>query len=227
MSDHYLAAAARIAFVGALSAQLVAALRLHIAPTARAALLVSVGYWLVAETMCRTRAAARLAASADDRRTSMTLQATLAALAVAPLITLTLGAVLPFALPALHDSASVAAWGPPMALALLGVGLRLWAMATLQDSFSRTLAVRAGQTTIVTGPYAFVRHPGYLANGVVLVCTTLVASANGALAAACAATFAAAWHRRIAAEEALLSRELPAYRAYTKLVRYRLVPGLY
>jgi len=114
-----------------------------------------------------------------------------------------------------------------MLLALLGAALRFWAMATLKDSFSRTLAVRAGQAVVSTGPYGVVRHPGYLANGLVFVSTALLVSGNALVAGACAAAFLVAWHRRIAAEEAMLTRELPAYRAYAARVPYRLLPGLY
>jgi protein-S-isoprenylcysteine O-methyltransferase Ste14 len=48
-----------------------------------------------------------------------------------------------------------------IALTLLGGVLRLWAMFTLGRYFTFDVAVRAGQPTVQSGPYRFVRHPAY------------------------------------------------------------------
>jgi protein-S-isoprenylcysteine O-methyltransferase Ste14 len=47
---------------------------------------------------------------------------------------------------------------------VVGYLLRYWAMKTLGENFTRTLRVSKGQRVISHGPYALVRHPGYLAN---------------------------------------------------------------
>jgi protein-S-isoprenylcysteine O-methyltransferase len=52
-------------------------------------------------------------------------------------------------------------FGIGIALMLLGVGLRWYAIWVLGRFFTRDVAVRAGQTVIRTGPYRFVRHPAY------------------------------------------------------------------
>ena len=52
-------------------------------------------------------------------------------------------------------------FGIGIALMLLGVGLRWYAIGVLGRFFTRDVAVRAGQTVVRIGPYRFVRHPSY------------------------------------------------------------------
>ena len=197
----------------------------HLSGPRRAGVLISSLYWILAETIFRTRTAATSRITVDDRRTTNTNGILLVAATAGPFIVHASGAKLPFDVPAVDDSLAV--WGPPLAAALIGVVLRFWAMATLKDSFTRTLTVRPGQAVNQSGPYALVRHPGYLANGLVFVGTALLVSGNALVAAVTAALFLATWHIRIAAEEAMLLRELPAYREYAARVSYRMVPGVY
>ena len=53
--------------------------------------------------------------------------------------------------------------GGPMGLGLeaAGLALRAWSMRTLGRSYSRTLRVGDAQQLVDSGPYRFVRHPGY------------------------------------------------------------------
>ena len=236
MADRTLMSAVRVAFVGTLLAQLIVALLPLIvivpprlaAPVPRTALLVYVFYWVLAEGLLRTPAAATVTVTEDDKRTTATNVVALTAMAAIPLALFVTGVRVPGDLPALHATTAVHAWGAPMLLALLGVALRLWAMATLKDAFTRTLTVRHDQAIVAAGPYGVVRHPGYLANGLVFVCTALLVSGNALVAAACAVTFGVVWHRRIDAEEALLLRALPAaYARYAARVPSRLLPGVY
>jgi protein-S-isoprenylcysteine O-methyltransferase Ste14 len=50
-----------------------------------------------------------------------------------------------------------------IALIWAGVGLRLWSFATLGHYFTFTVQTSADQPLIASGPYRWVRHPGYLA----------------------------------------------------------------
>ena len=82
-----------------------------------------------------------------------------------------------------------------------------------------------GHHLIDTGPYRFVRHPGYAA--------TLFGVFAGGLAlgswlallplVACAALFV----RRVLIEEEMLRAELPGYAEYAQRVRSRLIAGLF
>ncbi|HEX5502691.1 MAG TPA: isoprenylcysteine carboxylmethyltransferase family protein [Thermomicrobiales bacterium] len=124
-----------------------------------------------------------------------------------------------------------AARRPAVQLAGLGVMaggllLKVWAMLTLGRYYTRTLRVAGDQPLVDTGPYRLVRHPGYLAAIAMWVGFGLaLAGRLGALAAG--AAMAAAYGRRIAAEEAMLREALgEPYRAYARRT-WRLVPPLY
>jgi protein-S-isoprenylcysteine O-methyltransferase Ste14 len=55
-----------------------------------------------------------------------------------------------------------------IAIMLLGMGLRYWAVATLGDSFRTTIETDQDQKVVTTGPYQLIRHPSYC--GWLLVC---------------------------------------------------------
>lgn len=82
-----------------------------------------------------------------------------------------------------------------------------------------------GHHVIDTGPYAVVRHPGYLAAIFLAIGTALSLGSLWALIPA--AVTIAILILRTALEDRLLQRELPGYKAYTQKTRYRLLPGLW
>jgi protein-S-isoprenylcysteine O-methyltransferase Ste14 len=126
-------------------------------------------------------------------------------------------------------------WSPPLATwvyalgvaaFVLGQALFLWAKAT-NRYFSSVVRIQAerGQTVCREGPYAAVRHPGYVGGLLYGVATAVVL---GSLWALLPATLAAAMLVvRTALEDRLLRRELPGYAAYARDVRYRLLPGIW
>ena len=95
-------------------------------------------------------------------------------------------------------------------------------MRTLGASYSRTLRTTDAQPVVDRGPYGWVRHPGYLGSlltwtGFALTSQSLptVVSIGGLLAWA--------YRRRIAAEEELLTRDLPGYLEYSRRTK-KLIP---
>jgi protein-S-isoprenylcysteine O-methyltransferase Ste14 len=50
-----------------------------------------------------------------------------------------------------------------LAIVILGMALRRWAVLTLGQFFTVQVQVRSGQTVVDTGPYRWVRHPSYTA----------------------------------------------------------------
>jgi protein-S-isoprenylcysteine O-methyltransferase Ste14 len=55
-----------------------------------------------------------------------------------------------------------------VALGVLGLATRLWAVLTLRERYTKTLLVQTDQTVERRGPYHWVRHPGYLGSLLVL-----------------------------------------------------------
>jgi len=72
-----------------------------------------------------------------------------------------------------------------MAVALLAMALRWWAVAALGDRWSTRIVVRPGLPLVSGGPYRFLRHPNYLAVVLELVAVPLI---GGALVTAAVAS---------------------------------------
>jgi protein-S-isoprenylcysteine O-methyltransferase len=104
-------------------------------------------------------------------------------------------------------------------LGLLGVGLRLWALLTLRERYTRTLFVQDEHLIERGGPYRWIRHPGYLGS---LLCLNGIALASGnwmTLLASLVAT-SAAYSYRIKVEDEMLVRSLgEPYAVYRREVR--------
>ncbi len=79
-----------------------------------------------------------------------------------------------------------------------------------------------GQTVIDTGVYAVVRHPMYAAGILLMIGAPLWLESYAA--ALLASVPVALLIVRIRIEERFLRRELEGYDAYTRRVRYRLIP---
>jgi len=117
-------------------------------------------------------------------------------------------------------------WWPGLAVFLVGSALLLWPML-VNPFFEKTVRIQVerGHRVIDTGPYAIVRHPGYVGFALWMVATPmLLGSAWSAIPAALAV---AGIVIRTALEDRTLHAELAGYRNYAKRVRYRLVPGIW
>ena len=79
-------------------------------------------------------------------------------------------------LPIITDSARVAFDSSLTLLALLGVGLAIWAREHLGRNWSARITVKEGHELIRTGPYALIRHPIYTG---ILIATLASALAIG------------------------------------------------
>jgi protein-S-isoprenylcysteine O-methyltransferase Ste14 len=126
-------------------------------------------------------------------------------------------------------------WTPPLALSLyitggivfvLGFAFFSWAMIS-NAHFAAVVRIQAEgrQTVCTTGPYRFVRHPGYVGAilqslAAPLLLGSLWALIPGGVAALLMIT-------RTALEDQTLHQELDGYRDYAQQVRYRLLPGIW
>jgi len=111
-----------------------------------------------------------------------------------------------------------------VAFGICGLGLRLWAVLTLRDRYTRTLLVQDEHSVERGGPYQWVRHPGYLGS---LLCLNgiAVASGNSVTLLASLATTWGAYSYRIRVEDAMLVAAFGRfYGEYRRQVR-ALVPS--
>lgn len=106
---------------------------------------------------------------------------------------------------------------------LLSWALHLWAMAE-NKYFSQVVRIQTdrGQIVIETGPYRYVRHPGYT-GGILLTAATplMLGSAWATILGLFGALLLVV---RTALEDRVLRQELDGYRNYAEKVRYRLLP---
>ncbi len=111
-------------------------------------------------------------------------------------------------------------------VAALGIALRLWANQVLGEFYTRTLKVSEQQVIVQQGPYAVIRHPGYLGMltmwaGAGLAVTNWVAFLLAAGAILVAYTY------RIRSEEAMLAATFgEQYQAYQQRTR-KLIPFIF
>jgi protein-S-isoprenylcysteine O-methyltransferase Ste14 len=107
-----------------------------------------------------------------------------------------------------------------------GYAFASWAVAENRFFFA-VLRIQTDRGHVVcdTGPYRFVRHPGYAGNILPLFGIVLALGSVWTLIPATVATIITVI--RTALEDQTLQDELPGYRDYAKRVRYQLIPGIY
>ncbi len=124
-----------------------------------------------------------------------------------------------------------AAW--PIAVVVIGsaglvlsYALVVWAMSA--NPFFETMVRiqrERGHVTVSSGPYAYIRHPGYVGSVSLVLMMPLIFRSPWAFAPALIGT--AAILARTALEDRFLQAQLAGYADYARRVRYRLVPGIW
>jgi protein-S-isoprenylcysteine O-methyltransferase Ste14 len=111
-------------------------------------------------------------------------------------------------------------------LLVAGLSGMTWA-ESVNKHFEPTVRIQTdrGHKVIDTGPYALVRHPGYVAASLMFVGIALSLGSFWALIPAAVSCLLLVV--RTILEDRTLRDELPGYEEYTHRVRYRLVPGLW
>lgn len=106
------------------------------------------------------------------------------------------------------------------------VAYGLYALVLRVNAYlSRTVKVEEGQTVVDTGLYGIVRHPMYSATILLFLMIPLILGSWYALIVF--AFYPVIIVLRLKDEEALLTRELPGYKAYKQRVKYRLIPFIW
>ncbi|MBR5615869.1 MAG: isoprenylcysteine carboxylmethyltransferase family protein, partial [Clostridia bacterium] len=90
---------------------------------------------------------------------------------------------------------------------------------------SRTIEVQENQKVIDTGLYGIVRHPMYAATLLLFLAMPLVL--GSAVSFIIFLAYPVIIAKRIKSEEEFLERELDGYAAYTRKVKYRLIPYIW
>ena len=113
-----------------------------------------------------------------------------------------------------------------LVLTLAFYAFSTWALAE-NRFFSAVVRIQTdrGQTVVDSGPYRYVRHPGYLAGILVALTFPLMMGSRWAyipVGIMCVLMFV-----RTSLEDNALFNELPGYTEYTRKTRYRLFPGIW
>jgi len=126
-------------------------------------------------------------------------------------------------------------WSSPFSLPARALSLVLilagyiWGTHALLENrfFSGVVRIQTerGHHVVSTGPYRWMRHPGYAGTLLVSLATPVLLDSRWAFVPA--AFLTAALVIRTALEDRVLQRELPGYDEYAKRVRYRLLPGVW
>jgi len=111
-------------------------------------------------------------------------------------------------------------------LCALGYALFVWSTAS-NAYFSQVVRIQTerGQKVVSTGPYHYVRHPGYAGAIIAELSVAVLLDSWAALAVSfiCVVLLII----RTALEDRTLQGELDGYPEFSKVVRYRLAPGIW
>lgn len=113
-----------------------------------------------------------------------------------------------------------------LAIMAVGMGLFSWSMAT-NAYFSATVRIQQerGHQVVDTGPYRFVRHPGYI--GIIIFSLATPPMLDALWAFIPAIVLVITIIIRTWFEDRTLHAELEGYPYYAQRVRYRLIPGIW
>jgi len=127
-----------------------------------------------------------------------------------------------------HWSAGFSLGWELFGLALIVLGYLLGSYALVENAyFSGTVRIQEerGHKVVSSGPYKWVRHPGYA--GSVLGSLGMPLLLDSAWAYLPALVLIAFFVLRTSLEDRFLQENLPGYREYAQKVRYRLLPGVW
>jgi protein-S-isoprenylcysteine O-methyltransferase Ste14 len=115
-----------------------------------------------------------------------------------------------------------------VALVLMLAGYTLTSYALVENRFFSgmvRLQTDRGQKVVSSGPYHWIRHPGYA--GALLVYLVTPLFLDSALAYLPVLLTTGFYVLRTSLEDSFLQEELDGYHEYAKRVRYRLLPGIW
>jgi protein-S-isoprenylcysteine O-methyltransferase Ste14 len=110
---------------------------------------------------------------------------------------------------------------------MLLTGLVTTSAMRANQFFSSTVRIQheRGQHVINKGPYAIIRHPGYLGGSLFYLGTFFILDSIWVLLPVALTIIVLIIRTKL--EDDTLQRELNGYKEYTRKVRYRLIPGIW
>jgi len=117
-------------------------------------------------------------------------------------------------------------WLLGLAIFVPGWALAIWSMV-VNPFFEKTVRIQTdhGHRVIDTGPYAYIRHPGYVGFASWMLSTPLLLASTWAFVPALISVILLVI--RTALEDRALQSELRGYAEYASRVRFRLIPGVW
>jgi protein-S-isoprenylcysteine O-methyltransferase Ste14 len=124
------------------------------------------------------------------------------------------------------SSLPAACWPAGTLIFVLGWAMLIWPMV-VNPFFEKTVRIQTdrGHRVIDTGPYAYVRHPGYVGFVGWVIATPLMLGSAWSVVPALMTVIAIVI--RTALEDRTLQQELPGYLEYVQRVRFRMIPGIW
>ena len=119
-------------------------------------------------------------------------------------------------------------WAQIMALAIATLGFVFASWAMIENRFFSAMVriqENRGHTVCDTGPYRFVRHPGYAGGLVWYLMTPLIFNSMWAYIPTAISVIATVI--RTALEDKFLQAELEGYKDFAQKTRFRLFPGVW
>ncbi|MBT9585509.1 isoprenylcysteine carboxylmethyltransferase family protein [bacterium] len=119
-------------------------------------------------------------------------------------------------------------WCGLLGVVLYSIGLQIFMASQKANPFFEGMVrhqTEFGHRVVDRGPYARLRHPGYL--GFLLVFASIPCLLGSGWAAWGLLPVLACFVTRIVLEEVFLCEHLPGYKEYRERVCYRLIPGLW
>jgi protein-S-isoprenylcysteine O-methyltransferase Ste14 len=113
-----------------------------------------------------------------------------------------------------------------VAMMLLGMAFRFWAVSTLRSFFSYTVQIKEGHRVIESGPYRFVRHPAYTGSLLTIVGVGFALQSWGAVLLIAIVFLVAFGYRMQVEERALVASLGDEYLSYAKRVK-RIIPFIF
>lgn len=194
-------------------------LRLSLPPYGMAAVIVLLLYAIQSELRFGSKARASLGGQADRGSTlvlSLSSLVVIAGFVIAmrpPMIARIVRVPDWLIWPGAEYRMEAVAWGG-VTIAILGLIIRLWAVLTLRQRYTRTLLINDGHKLERRGPYGLVRHPGYLGSLLFLNGFALASLSASVLLVSLVVTISA-YAYRIRVEDRMLIAEFgAAYETY-------------